>query len=171
MSLERDGAIMSDVILGTLEAYDLKLTATLVKDEFNGREGMAKWAITIHTDGQCLQTEYSMGCAHRHHPRNPNRPIKLPSPYKRLTVDELERLKRTVPNKPELTDVMYSLVLDAQCVAFGQTFEDFAAELGYDEDSRTAERAFNACRDTYFGLIRMVGQKGFEELCELYQDY
>lgn len=160
--------MMTDVIKETLEAYGLTLTSTLVKDEFNGRNGMSVWAVTILSSGQSFQTEYSMGAAHRNYR---GKPIKLPSPYKRLSVEELERLKRTVPNKPDLLDVVYCLVSDAQCVAFGQTFEDFAADLGYDEDSRTAERAYNACRDTYFAMIRLVGQSGFEELCELYQDY
>ena len=74
-------------------------------------------------------------------------------------------------HKPTLDDVLWSIVMDAQCVAYGETFEEFSENLGYDEDSRKAEKAFNACRDEYFGLIRLFGQDGFEELGELFQDY
>ena len=59
------------------------------------------------------------------------------------------------PKIPDLPGVLYSLSSDAGCVRYGQTFEDFCGELGYDSDSRTAEKTFNACRDEWAALIRM----------------
>jgi len=44
---------------------------------------------------------------------------------------------------PELANVMECLVLDA--VSGNQTFAEFCAELGFDEDSRMAERTWKAC--------------------------
>lgn len=44
---------------------------------------------------------------------------------------------------PELADVLECLVSDAASGV--QAFEVFCAELGYDEDSRTAERTWKAC--------------------------
>jgi len=151
----------------TLSDLGFRINAVLVRDDFNGYEGMSHWAVTILKDGQSLQVEYSMGAAHRHYPHS-RRPVKLP--YNgRISVDELNRNKRSIPNNPTLADVMYSVVSDAQAVAYGQTFEDFAAEFGYDEDSRTAERAFNGCRDEFFGLQRLGAN--LDELSELFQDY
>lgn len=77
--------------------------------------------------------------------------------------------KLTEPILPTLPDVMFSLVMDAQCVFDGQTFDDFCGDFGYDNDSRSAERIFQACRDTWCALIRLGAD--FDELSELFQDY
>jgi hypothetical protein len=61
--------------------------------------------------------------------------------------------------------------MDAQCVGDGQTFEDFASDLGYEEDSRKAEKIFQGCRDEYFGMLRLCGCELLDELGELFQDY
>lgn len=45
-------------------------------------------------------------------------------------------------NWPEAVDVLNCLVSDAGSADY--SFEDFCAELGYDEDSRKAERTYNA---------------------------
>lgn len=37
------------------------------------------------------------------------------------------------------------------------TFEDFCAELGYDQDSRKAERVWKACKQTRSRLERLLG--------------
>ena len=147
-----------------LTGMGFTLDTKLVRDDFNGRDGSTIWIVTIVRNGQSFQTEFTMGAAHRHY-RN-NQPIQL---FCRMTTDQLNQNKRSIPKKPTLTDVMYSLVLDAQCVAFGQTFADFAAELGYDEDSCTAEKAYNGCRDEFFGLQRLGAN--LDELSELFQDY
>ncbi len=63
---------------------------------------------------------------------------------------------------PTARDVLSSLVMDASC-ADEPTFEDFCSSLGYDSDSRTAERIWHACRDTELQLRRMFGAK-YEDL-------
>jgi hypothetical protein len=156
-------------IEATLMGMGFTLDSKKVRDDFNGRDGSTTWAVTIVRNGQSLQVEYSMGAAHRHY--RGGQPIQLPysGQYNKMTTDMLERNKRSIPNKPTLTGVLYSVVSDAQCVAYGQTFADFAAELGYDEDSRTAEKAYNGCRDEFFGLKRLGAN--LDELSELFQDY
>jgi hypothetical protein len=146
------------------------LTSTLVRDEFNGRtnrNGQSVWAVTIVRNGESFQTEYSMGAAYRHY-RN-NRPIQIK--HYNLTVYDCDRYNQTKPDNPSLDDVLHCFVMDAQGVGDGQTFEDWAADYGYEVDSREAEKSFNACRDSYFAMIRLFGSDGFEELCELFQDY
>jgi hypothetical protein len=154
------------------------LDSTLVRDEFDGRAGAAYWAVTILRDGQAYQTEYSAGAGHRYYPKRCRIvPLKYrgkPVPFGHLdarSVHDIERNKQSKPTQPNLADVLYCIVSDAQDVAFGETFEEFAESFGYDTDSRSAEKCFNGCRDSYFAMIRLFGQRGFEELCELFQDY
>lgn len=153
------------MIQQTLLDMGFTIDSKLVRDDFDGRQGSASWAVTISRNGQAMQVEYTAGCAHRHY-RN-GKPIQLPC--RGLTVDQLADNKASKPNEPTLVDVISSVVSDTQCVAFGQTFEDFCDEFGYDEDSRSAERIFNACRDEFFGLNRLGAN--LDELSELFQDY
>ena len=48
-----------------------------------------------------------------------------------------------------------------------RTFEDWAAEYGYDTDSRSAEKIFDACCKQYTELLALFGKDVLEEL--LYQ--
>lgn len=155
----------------TLTSLGVRLECTLLRDDFDGRDGQSHWQVTLVCNGQAFSTEYSMGCAHRHYVTPGGRRGKkaFSVPRGRITIAELERAKRSRPNNPTLVDVMYAIVSDAQCVANGETFEDFAAEFGYDEDSRKAERAYNGCRDEYFALRRLG--LDLNQLSLLYQDY
>lgn len=47
------------------------------------------------------------------------------------------------------------------------TFEDFCSELGYNEDSRTAERIYIAVIKEYKDLIRIFTEEQMEELREI----
>jgi len=155
------------------------LASTLVRDDFNGRDGSATWAITITRNGQSFQTEYTAGAAHRYYPKRcrivPLKHRGKRIPYNHLssarTTHEIERNKQSRPSEPELADVLCCIVWDAQSVMFGQTFEEFASDYGYDEDSRRAEKCYNACREAHYALIRLCGNEGLEELQELFIDY
>ena len=50
------------------------------------------------------------------------------------------------------------------------TFEDFCSELGYDEDSRTAERIYIAVIKEYKDLTRIFTEEQMEELSEIQQE-
>ncbi len=73
-----------------------------------------------------------------------------------------------VPNPPTLGDVLQSLQSDAQC---GEhlLFEDFADELGFDLDSRKAEKTWRACQETRGHLQRLFGSL-FESFTELQEE-
>lgn len=53
------------------------------------------------------------------------------------------------PKPPKAVQVLACLLLDATGVAWGQSFEDWAGEYGYDTDSRKAE-------ETYRQVIRQT---------------
>lgn len=158
-------------IVANLTARGLVLESKLICDEFDGRTGNSVWSVTLTRNGQLFQTEYSMGAAHRHYRKAGG---VCPVPFDHLSsvrYGDIELTKRSKPNQPEITDVVYSIVIDAQSVANGEAFEEWAAAMGYNDDSRQAEKCFDACRDEYFALVRLFGQDEFEELCELFQDY
>lgn len=71
---------------------------------------------------------------------------------------------------PDVEDVFYSLLSDVQGVD-GETFEDWADNLGMDSDSRKAEKMFKACQDTALRLGLLFTPKELEQLHELYQDF
>jgi hypothetical protein len=158
---------MKEKISQDLTDMGFALESELVRDDFNGVEGSTVWSVMLTRNGLRYQTEYTQGCAHRHY-RNGGA-IKFP--YGRVTVDQAAKNKRSIPDKPVLSDVMCNLVCDAQCVADGQTFEDFAGDMGYDTDSREAERIYNGCRDEFFALVRLCGSIDLDVLSEMFQDY
>src|SRR5574343_873661 len=56
--------------------------------------------------------------------------------------------------EPGASDVLECLCMDATCP---DNFEDFCAELGYDPDSRKAERTHRAILRQTAGLRRLLG--------------
>lgn len=148
-----------------LAALGFSLDSELTRDSFDGVDGDHTFRVTVSRGGQSYTTEYTAGCGHRHY-RNG---LAIRPPTSMATANLADRVRQTVPNIPTLTDVLYCLTMDAQGVSSGETFEDWAGSYGYDTDSREAERCFHACRDTYFGLVRIGAD--LEALGELFQDY
>jgi hypothetical protein len=59
------------------------------------------------------------------------------------------------------------MILDVLAMEFSYTvydFEEWADNLGYDRDSRKAERIYNACRDERWGFARAFGPDATAEL-------
>lgn len=112
-----------------------------------------------HEHGGVFNTTYTMGAGHRVWTRNVNDGTHKfdgtkgnAVPYignRKLSVLQHETLtQHTEARAPRLGEVLWSLSSDALTVWDGQTFSDWASELGYDDDSRKAEKAYNGCRDT-----------------------
>jgi hypothetical protein len=68
---------------------------------------------------------------------------------------------------PSVVDVLYSLMSDGGAIDCA-TFEDWADELGYDKDSRSAEATYRACLETGLKLRAAFGDKRMVELRELF---
>lgn len=77
----------------------------------------------------------------------------------------IEICAETIQFKAE--DVLDCLIIDAS--GTDQRFEDWAVDLGYDPDSRSAERIFHACRDVAVKLRIFLGSAA--ELERLQTDY
>lgn len=74
------------------------------------------------------------------------------------------------PIVPQDCDVLYSLVSDSD-VLDCSTFEEWANNLGYDSDSRKAERTYRACLEIALKLRKGLGEAVLAELREACQEY
>jgi hypothetical protein len=74
------------------------------------------------------------------------------------------------PILPDRIDCIASVVADADVLDFPD-FEAFAGELGYNPDSRHAERIYNACVKTAIALRAAVGEDGLAKLRAAREDY
>lgn len=59
-------------------------------------------------------------------------------------------------NEPTAYDVLGSLLLDAQSVEWG-SFESWCDEMGYDSDSRKAEKMYHDCEKEAVQLEKFLG--------------
>jgi hypothetical protein len=62
-----------------------------------------------------------------------------------------------ITSEPTVAGVLSCLLRDAQ--AGDNTFEDFCGEMGYDEDSRKAERIWKSCQKIAENLQRLLGDE------------
>lgn len=65
---------------------------------------------------------------------------------------------------PTAASVLESLFLDARMGR--ETFAVFCGGMGYDEDSRSAEATWRACRDTFVELVNVFPGATFDRLEE-----
>jgi hypothetical protein len=80
----------------------------------------------------------------------------------RMTVSYSMGPAHTTP--PALDDVLDSLASDAATMENCATFEEFCGELGYDSDSRRAERIYQTCRKHQARLLRFLGHDAYDLL-------
>lgn len=59
---------------------------------------------------------------------------------------------------PEIEDVLDCLASDASGIENARNFEDWAAEYGYDRDSRKAEKTYNQCKKQSRELNELLGR-------------
>lgn len=82
---------------------------------------------------------------------------------------DVVKTARDVP-PPALVDVLWSLSSDAG-VLNASGFDDWAAEYGYDTDSRQAEATYRACLEIALKLRSALGEDGLSALADAGQDY
>lgn len=71
---------------------------------------------------------------------------------------------------PDPLDVVFSLLSDIRDVE-DREFEDWAGDMGFDPDSRKAERVFEACRETLANMRNLFTDLEMEDLQTLFEDY
>ena len=69
---------------------------------------------------------------------------------------------------PSAADFLHSIVMDNP---HDESFEDWAANLGYDSDSRRAEEIWRACIKQTRGAESVLGKPLLAEIAKLLEDY
>lgn len=169
---------------------------TYACQDAGGLKTPSVWAITLTHQGKRAVTEYTKGAAHRHWRNRMTTPMltafwqryiqrgervqsmlpDLKDPedcqkgmqqHQRQVFTEYAMLTKADP--PTLDEVMYSLVMDASSVRYGQSFDDFCQEFGYSNDSISARENYDACVQEWQGILRMGAD--LDVLQEMFQDY
>jgi hypothetical protein len=145
------------------------------------------WRVTLKVKGrEVITTDYSAGIGHA-----PSyKATKAPAPYSgnlRMWKEaagafEIEngfaaiaewggiRADKKSPLMPEACNVLYSLASEAGVLNYSG-FEDWAAEMGYDADSRKAEKIYRECIETALKLRAALGDDGLSALHTACEDY
>jgi hypothetical protein len=158
-------------------------------------KGASHWTVTLKRGGESLSTPYSMGAGHKRwkllggadiHERimvgrlsAEDRKVLDYKPGQRLTygliggrytVLQKEAISLlSEPTPPDVESVLDCLKSDASSYDGARNFEEWAAEMGGDSDSRKLERAYRACGDTAHQLRILLGADGYAELMECEQ--
>lgn len=66
--------------------------------------------------------------------------------------------------RPDLATVLDCLASDCATYDNARSFEEWASELGFDPDSRKAEKIYRACGDTYRALETLLGRDALQSL-------
>lgn len=138
--------------------------------------GAAHWSVTLACDSRTFTTPYSMGPAHRRWKRGCTAYVRRFREFDaakpggsvgyipRMSVAAKEVYDAwTEPTPPDLPGVLESLALDWSS-AEGATFEEWASALGYDTDSRRAERSYRATLESANRGRAFLGVDAFYEL-------
>lgn len=123
-----------------------------------------KWLVTVmHKSKAVVATNYTQGVGHC---------PSYPKGQYRLTVADYENILRDCatnrhghPKEP--LDALWSIARDCQSVTQNSSFEEWAKEFGYDEDSRKAEAVYNECVKHYLALKASIGDEGIERLASV----
>lgn len=173
----------------TYSARFIPQSASRNRDE---KDKSLNWSVTLEKGRDKLTTDYMQGIGHvpgrRDLPRTmyyedlrneydnvsetgkyPVDPIQVHKHEHGTRLDVRPFYKREVLPAPDVLDILYSLIADSS--AADQTFEDWCADYGYDEDSRKAEATYRACVDIGVRLRRLLGADVLARLSELFQDY
>lgn len=88
-----------------------------------------------------------------------------------LHADTAAKLAIVQKVTPKLEDVCSSLLSDGAAFFDGQRFEDWAADMRYDTDSRKAEATFKACDEIGRALSRGLSRDQIDSLREWASNY
>ena len=70
-------------------------------------------------------------------------------------------------NVPDAMNVFYCVAIDARSASY--TFDEFCAELGYNNDSIKDRRTYKACKKNSAKLLELLGEELFNKFmnCEM----
>lgn len=68
--------------------------------------------------------------------------------------------------KPTIEDLLDCVASESNSFSYNSSFEDWASEFGYDEDSRKAEQTYKVCKEQSEKLRDFLGSDLYWELLE-----
>lgn len=164
-------------IAAIAERFGVRMEAQRVyevpEEVIGGGEEMVSWLVTFRVpvgDGFTTYFHHGFGWTParyegRHIPEGLGGPY-LPSWGYSLNDSGKARNRRAAYRKPQLEDVLPSLVLDAQThEEYGGDLDAFFSDFGYEEPSR-AMRAMEGVRAARAALLSMFGEEGYGELVD-----
>jgi len=160
----------------------LTLTAQFVPQSLSrnaqDRTPSLNWRVTLSRKGRTsfITTDYMQGAGHipgwwslkggQVYLNNYAREVAEKGRYSPKGPESISR--RPLP-APSMADVLYCLLSDAE--ACGLPFEEWAGNLGFDTDSRKAERIYHECVATGRALSRLLTHPEMDRLRDLLADY
>lgn len=148
------------------------------KDDRGNRRMSLNWLVTIFANGTpVLTTDYSAGEGHCPSYGHLAGRFCRSIDYDRMLEHECETgtsanhlatlavFAKGKPILPDLASVMESLLLDAGAID-SPTYEDWAADFGYDADSRKGEAIYRQCLDHGLRLRRALGDAVLQQMRE-----
>ena len=172
-----------EILDAAIAALDLTYSATFIPQSASrnagGKYPSINWRVTLAKKGaRPLSTDYMQGIGHAPGYETWGRGTTERAEREQDAAERGEytpgRVRASYCRKkippPKLRDVLNLLVQDASALESG-CFEAWAADFGYDTDSREAERTYRACVDTGLALVALIGWPALANLRELYQDY
>lgn len=142
------------------------------------------WKVTIKSPQGQFTCDYQKGIGHLPYPQTMF--VKIPADQAKAFKEAIEvaaetgvarkislvngSLKFTMGNaefpNPTLKEVLESLAFDAD-VKNHLSFESWAREFGYNDDSREAELVYKSCQKAAEGLARVVGSDNIDKIREM----
>lgn len=139
------------------------------------------WRVTLKKDGRdIIATDYSAGVGHCGAYKASMKELGHVNSimHDEAIAQECETgraytpgvFRKGEPIMPNPVDVIYSLALDADVLNYSN-FEDWAADCGYDPDSRKGESIYRACLEIALKLRNGLGDETLRALQEAARDY
>lgn len=180
----------TDRILAACTSLGLTLRTEFVpfsKSRHAGEPNLSlNWRVTLERNGRdVLTTDYSAGVAHCPaykasvaNAGNANSILRSDAIRREIETGKAVTFSRSgiamvqsgKEIRPEAASVIYSLVMDSSVLDAG-TFEQWAADCGYDPDSRKAEATHRACLEIALQMRAAIGDAGLETLRTACEDY
>lgn len=180
----------AELINHTAAELGLTMTAQFIPWSQSRNKGEKQpslnWLVTILRNGRgVLTTDYGAGSGHCPAYKSSIKKLggrdsltrseaikwECENGYEAWVMENVGHISRKgKPLMPELSDVVHSLVMDAD-VLNASTFEDWAADFGYEPDSRKAEKIYRACLEIALKLRNAFGDDGLTKLRTAAQDY
>lgn len=165
-----------------IEKHNLSLTASRASANphmIDQSKGMFHWDCRVTDGKKGFDLIFSMGSANRGLKKkrhDPNDPSKVITEWKRISDSEFRKMNnfwqnQVQPIPPQLDEVLECLASDFLSVNNNPlAFELWAEEMGYDPDSRKAEKTYNHIRQQAHEFITAFGYAIFNELLSVRED-